>query len=119
MNEKRREKRLPIDLKLEVTSLFHQDNKSVENIDAPIEVVNISKSGIGFRTNSVLPVGYYFNAKLKLGSEDSVLYTVVKIVRSVKHETDYEYGCELVGMPSVLNYMFDEYEEKLKEKEMH
>lgn len=115
MEEKRREKRLPIDIKLEVTSLFHQDNAIVENIDAPIEVTDISKSGIGFRTGSILPVDYYFNARIQLGDNDSVLYTVVKILRVVKiSDTEFFYGCELVGMPSVLHYMFDEYEQKLK-----
>lgn len=115
MEEKRREKRLPIDIKLEVTSLFHQDNAMVENIDAPIEVADISKSGIGFRTGSILPVDYYFNARIQLGDDDSVLYTVVKILRVSKiSDTEFFYGCELVGMPSVLHYMFDEYEQKLK-----
>lgn len=118
MDEKRRERRLPICLNLEVTSLFHQDNASVENLDAPIEVVDISKSGIGFQTKSILPVGYYFNARIQLGDEDSILYSVVKIIRVRElSQDDFFYGCELVGMPSVLHYLFDEYERKLKERE--
>lgn len=117
MEEKRRERRLPIDIKLEVTSLFHQDNAAVENIDAPINVVDISKSGIGFKTGSILPVDYYFNARIQLGEDTSVLYTVVKIIRVVKlSDTEFFYGCELVGMPSVLHYIFDEYEQKLKKQ---
>ena len=62
MIEMRREKRWPIELQLEISSLFKQDNVKVENINAPIEVFDVSKAGIGFRTKSVLPIGYYFNA---------------------------------------------------------
>lgn len=66
MIEMRREKRWPIELQLEISSLFKQDNVKVENINAPIEVFDVSKAGIGFRTKSVLPIGYYFNARLVL-----------------------------------------------------
>lgn len=69
MIEMRREKRWPIELQLEISSLFKQDNVKVENINAPIEVFDVSKAGIGFRTKSVLPIGYYFNARLVLGDQ--------------------------------------------------
>ena len=36
MIEMRREKRWPIELQLEISSLFKQDNVKVENINAPI-----------------------------------------------------------------------------------
>lgn len=118
MNEKRHSKRLPVDLVLEISSLFKQDNVHVNLNHAPIEVTNISKGGIGFLSKSVLPLDYYFNAKLTLGDEDSILYTVVKIVRSEPAGTSvYSYGCEFVGMAPILSYIFDEYEEKLANME--
>lgn len=117
MEEKRRNKRLPITLELSVSSLFKQNNVKVEVKDAPIVVTDISKGGIGFECESILPIGYYFNAKLELGSSDSVLYTVVKIIRSREgNEGKVVYGCEFVGLAPVLGYIFDEYEAKLEEK---
>lgn len=114
MNEKRRDKRFPIQLKLEVSSLFRQDNDGVRDVDAPIEVKDISKSGIGFESSSILPLDYYFNAKLQLGHEQSVLYCVVKIIRVRKlEEGRFFYGCEFVGMAPVLGYIFDNYEKEL------
>lgn len=80
MIEMRREKRWPIELQLEISSLFKQDNVKVENINAPIEVFDVSKAGIGFRTKSVLPIGYYFNARLVLGDQGT-LNCVVRIIR--------------------------------------
>lgn len=118
MIEKRRSKRVPIDLKLEISSLFKQDNVRVDNIHAPIEVTDISKNGIRFESESVLPVDYYFNAKLQLGHVDSCLYTVVKILRQEKGDNNnYIYGAEFIGMPSVLMYIFDEYENSIEEEE--
>lgn len=116
MIEKRRSKRLSAHLFLDISSLFKQDNVKVENVHAPIEVINVSKNGIGFETESVLPVGYYFNAKLQLGPSDSVLHCVVQIIRCQEVENGKkQYGCEIVGSASVLNFIFDEYEESLSE----
>ncbi len=109
MLEKRRFKRIPAHLTLTISSIFKQNNIKVDNIEAPITVTNVSRSGIGFISKGVFPEGFYFNAALQLGSsEDDILYCVVKILRSqVTDEPDvYSYGCEFVGMPSV----FDEFE---------
>ena len=56
----------------------------MENVHAPIEVQNLSKSGIGFATDSVLPIGYYFNARLEFKEMGESLHCVVRIVRQVK-----------------------------------
>lgn len=114
MEEKRKAKRLPIALELSVSSLFKQDNVKVDVEEAPVVVTDISRGGIGFVSKSILPIGYYFNAKLELGSKDSVLYTVVKIIRSSESEDGgIAYGCEFVGLAPVLGYIFDEYEAKM------
>ena len=80
MQEKRRSKRLPITLELEISRLFKQDNVKVTDVDAPIEVIDISKDGVGFKSDSVLPLDYYFNAKMSIGDDENVLYCVVKII---------------------------------------
>lgn len=113
MIEMRREKRWPAKLELEISSLFKQDNVKVENIHAPIEVFDVSKAGIGFKTKSVLPIGYYFNAKLVLGKQDT-LNCVVRIIRQQHNqepdgEDSYIYGCELVGTASIMDYVFNDY----------
>ncbi len=116
MYDKRRSKRLPVELNLEISSLFKQDNVKVANINEPIEVFNVSKTGIGFRSKGELPIDYYFNACIQLGGPLSKLYTVVKIIRKEDIDEGYTiYGCEFVGMASVLNYIFDEYESKIED----
>lgn len=111
MEEHRRAKRIPIEMSLEVSSLFKQDNVKVANINAPIEIQNVSRSGIGFATESILPIGYYFNAKLVFKETGESLSCVVRIVRQAKSEdTRRFYGCEFVGMASVFDYIFDDIE---------
>ena len=116
MQEKRRSKRLPIDLELVVSKLFRQ--QEIDNLDAaaPIHVVDVSKLGIGFVTTNDFPLDYYFNAKLELGSPENSLYCVVQIIRKQpKEDGTSVYGCEFVGLAPVLGCIFDEYEKTLTE----
>ena len=114
MEEKRKSKRLPVHLFLDISSLFKQDNVKVENVDATFEVVDVSKHGIGFISKSTLPENYYFNAKLQLGHAKSCLHCVIRILRCIPQEDGYtRYGCEFVGMASIFDYVFDEYEAEI------
>lgn len=118
ITEKRKYKRLPIHLSLEVSSIFKQDNEKISGIEAQIDVFDISKAGIGFTTTSVLPVGYYFNATIEFESAENRLLTVVKILYSFPNSDDtYRYGCEFVGLAPIFDYVFEEYENELKELE--
>ncbi len=115
MIEMRREKRWPAHLELEISSLFKQDYEQVENLHEHIEILDVSKVGIGFKTKAVLPVGYYFNARLILGSDP--LNCVVKIIRQQEIEDGYIYGCEIVGGASIMNYVFDDYAASIQARE--
>lgn len=114
MIEMRREKRWPVKLQLEISTLFKQDHVKVENINAPIEVMDISKAGIGFKSASVLPIGYYFNARLILGEKDA-LNCVVCIIRQQKVQDGFIYGCEIVGTASIMDYVINDYAASLSE----
>jgi len=111
MDEKRKSQRFNIRLELKISSLFRQDNVLVEHIDEPITVIDMSKGGIGFQTQSILPIGYYFNACIQLNPDnDSKLYCVVKIIRCTDLEHGLKnYGCEFVGLAPVLSFIFDDY----------
>ena len=109
--EKRRSKRVPIKMQLEVSSLFKQDNVHVKNINAPVEITDISRNGIGFITKSVLPIGFYFNSRLEFENKDDSLNCVVQIVRRKQNDDGTTlYGCEFVGMPSIFDYIFEDIE---------
>lgn len=114
MQERRRAKRMPINLSLQINNLYKQDHVHVVNLNAPIEVLNISKTGIGFRSESKLPIGYYFNASINLGEKET-LHTVVKIIRSQPIDDKLTmYGCEFIGMAEILSFVFEAYDYKLE-----
>ena len=114
MFDQRRSRRMPVKLILNVSSLFKQDNVQVKDLDAEIEVVDISRTGIGFISKSVLPLGYFFNARLDFGETDQSLFCVVKIIRSREiGEGNINYGCQFIGMASIFSDIFDELEHKI------
>ncbi len=113
--DKRRAKRLPIKLDLTISDLFCQDNVKANIDEADIEVFDVSTCGIGFYSKSVLPLNFYFNAKIVLGSADNLVYTVVKIIRTQKTDDGFIYGCEFVGLPDILHPVFERYEQSIKE----
>lgn len=108
MDEKRKNKRMPIKLQLEVNQVFKQDNEIIGNLDAEIEVINISKTGIGFLSNNELPLDYYFNSKIEFNKKEFI-YCVLKIIRKVQKDQTTEYGCEFVGLAEFLSNKIDDY----------
>jgi hypothetical protein len=118
MQEKRRSKRLPIQLELVVSKLFKQEASATVEVNEPIHVMDVSKLGVGFVSANDLPLNYYFNAKLELGSPENSLYCVIQIIRKMppKEDGTIFYGCEFVGLAPVLGSIFDEYEKSLTEQ---
>ena len=114
MVEMRREKRWPASLKLEIVSLYKQDVPPVEGIHEPIEITDVSKAGVGFKSKANLPVDYYFNAKLTLRKEEP-LKCVIHILRQLQTADGYRYGCEIVGIASVMDYVVNNYAASLSE----
>lgn len=116
MQEKRKFRRLPIDLHLDVSEIFKQDNDVIRDLNTEIEVFDISKAGIGFTTSTFIPEGYYFNATIIFNTSDQKILTVVKILhRSQLDDNRYRYGCEFTGLASIFDSFFDEYEKYLNE----
>ncbi len=116
MMDRRKFKRLPIDLRLEVSQIFKQDHQVMNDIKADLEVCDISKSGIGFWCKEELPLDYYFNGKIVLGEENMFFYAVVKIVRKERKEglEGILYGAEFVGLAPFLGDKVDKYAKEIE-----
>lgn len=116
MQEKRKYKRLPIHLTLEVSEVFKQDNEVIKDLNAEVEVFDISKAGIGFTTATYIPEGYYFNATILFEVSDQKILTVVKILhRAEAQDGLYRYGCEFTGLAGIFDTVFEEYEKSITE----
>ena len=90
MEEKRKNKRLDIDVKVEIERIDEDNITTVKYME--VDVVNISKTGLAFRVPDVkFEVGACFDAKIQIWTKETI-DTVFKVVRV------NEYGCIFVGM---------------------
>ena len=114
MQEKRSEKRIPLNVSLSVSDLYTGDTNTVTDINAPIMVTDISAKGFGFISQTVLPVGCIFIANIELDRDLPQIITDVRIIRSQAVENDsYQYGCEFVSISPRVSKMLGDYEQKL------
>lgn len=114
MQEKRHDKRLPIGIKLSVTNLYKEDTTTLMDLDLKVNVVDISSKGIGFTSQCILPVGYYFIADLELAKDLPQIITDVRIIRSSAIDKEnYHYGCEFVSISPSVSKMLDEFASRL------
>ncbi len=97
MEEKRKNKRLEISVRVEIERIDEANITTVKYMD--VEVTNISKTGLAFRMPGVeFEIGACFDAKIQIWTKETI-DTVFKVVRTNKLENDvYEYGCIFVGM---------------------
>ncbi|MCR4694097.1 MAG: PilZ domain-containing protein [Pseudobutyrivibrio sp.] len=97
MEEKRRAKRLDINVKVEIERIDEPKVTTVKYVD--VDVTNISKSGLAFRASGVeFSEGACFDARIQIWTKETI-DTVFKVVRVNKIDDDtYEYGCIFVGM---------------------
>lgn len=112
--ERRKHKRFPIELSLTASKLFKQDYVCLDDVNADISLIDISRSGIGFSSGKVLPLNYYFDTKVILDGQD-YFYCVIKIVRvgNIDEDGRYHYGAEFVGLAPFLANKVDEYGKEL------
>lgn len=114
MEERRKNKRVSYKAVISVDSFYNQDEIIRDEKEIPIEIVDISKGGIGFTAEQRLPVGYYFNARIHLG-EDRMFYSVLHILYEAQQGTVYHYGCEFTGLADILSLYIDDYEKEAED----
>jgi hypothetical protein len=105
--ERRKFERFPFSIVLKIEELYKQDNVKIDDLHETFEVVDLSKSGLGFLCEHELPLEFYFNAKITIDDEKH-FYSVLKIIRKNKEESQYHYGCEFIGLADILVNVVDE-----------
>ncbi|MBE5935755.1 MAG: PilZ domain-containing protein [Lachnospiraceae bacterium] len=116
MHERRKYERLPIDCRLKVNNLYNGYQKGIDRVDADIEVVDISRGGIGFKCNQALPLNCYFDATIGLEGRE-YFRAIVKIIRCSTHDDDIIYGAEFIGLAGFLENKITEYSKKFNNDE--
>lgn len=95
MEERRKAKRTELRSKIIVKRL---NGDTQEEVD--IDVVDISKTGVGFNCDTALTIGAIYQAYLTIWTKE-VLHAVIEIVRIEKKADTFAYGGIFVGMPEM------------------
>lgn len=104
MEERRKAKRMELTSKLLMKRL---DNQKTEEVD--IEVLDVSKSGVGFTCKEPLTIGAIYEAYLTIWTKE-VLHAVLEIVRIEKKEDTIAYGAVFVGLPEMDAFRIETYQ---------
>lgn len=95
MEEKRKHKRLDLDVTVELERLDKDGVTTLRYVH--VDITDLSRSGIGFKSAQELEVGTYYDTKLTIWTKE-VIDAVIEIVRSSKTDDGYAYGAEFIGM---------------------
>ena len=95
MGERRKRKRTKLDSRLVMKRL--DDGKSNE---VQIEILDVSKSGVGFSCYEKLFIGEVYESFLTIWTKE-VLHAFLQIVRIEMKGDKFLYGATFVGMPEM------------------
>ena len=96
MEEKRKNKRIDLECSLIVKRLGSETSADASN-GLTIELINVSKSGIGFKCPEQLSIGEVYECYLTIWTKETI-HAFIQIVRVQKNENDYSYGSIFIGM---------------------
>lgn len=104
MEERRKSKRTQLQSTLVIKRLDDGRNEEVD-----IEVLDVSKSGVGFTCGRALSIGAIYEAYLTIWTKE-VLHAVLEIVRIEKKEDTIAYGAVFVGLPEMDAFRISAYQ---------
>lgn len=104
MQERRKSKRMELDAKIMVKRL---DGDATEEVI--IEIIDISKTGIGFNCKMPLTIGAIYEAYLTIWTKE-LIHCFIEIVRIEKKSDTFSYGGIFVGMPEMDMKRIETYE---------
>ncbi len=98
MQEKRRYRRMNIEVSVNLEAIGSDNSLTGETIQ--VEVQDVSRNGLSFVCNEKLDMYACFAVNMTLWNGEG-LNTIVKVVRGNLVEKGYEYGCIFVGLTDV------------------
>lgn len=92
MEEKRKAKRLDLEAHLIMNRIDSGRHDLI-----PVNIIDISKSGVGFKCDQPLEINSIYEAELQIWTKE-IIHTFVNIVRCDIKDDDIVYGGTFVGM---------------------
>ncbi|MGN0384998.1 MAG: PilZ domain-containing protein [Lachnospiraceae bacterium] len=104
MEERRKSKRSELKSTITIKRL---DQDTTEYIE--IDIVDVSKSGVGFNCKEPLIIGAMYESDLRIWTQE-ILHAILEIVRIEKKGDMYSYGATFVGMPAMDSFRIEAYQ---------
>lgn len=104
MEERRKSKRMELSSTLSVKRL-----DAGEAAEVDIEIVDVSKTGVGFICETALEIGAVYESNLRIWTQE-VLHAFLEIVRIEKKGNEFLYGAIFIGMPEMDSARIETYE---------
>ena len=95
MEEKRKHKRLDLDVNIQLERLDEEGITTLKYIH--VDVTDISRSGIGFKSKQALDINTYYDTKIQIWTKE-VVDAVIEIVRREEKNGEYYYGGIFIGL---------------------
>lgn len=95
MEGRRKNNRIKLTSSLFIKRLDRDTQEKVE-----IEILDVSKSGVGFSCSKPLEIGAVYESHLRIWTQE-VLHAFLEIVRIEKAADGFTYGAIFIGMPEL------------------
>lgn len=105
MEERRKNKRSGLSSRIVMKKL----DGSVSGKEVMIEIVDVSKTGIGFECTEPLQIGEVYEAFLTIWTKE-VIHAFLQIVRIELKNGGYSYGAIFIGMPEMDSARIETYQ---------
>ena len=79
------------------------------NGEVSIEIVDVSKTGIGFNCTEALQIGEVYESFLTIWTKE-VIHALLQIVRIELNTDGYSYGAVFIGMPEMESARIEVYQ---------
>lgn len=104
MQERRKSKRTNMPSRLIIKRLDGESGREVS-----IDIVDVSKAGIGFSCSEILQIGQVYEAFLTIWTKE-VIHSFLQIVRIELKPGGYSYGAVFIGMPEMDSARIETYQ---------
>ncbi|MCL2717971.1 MAG: PilZ domain-containing protein [Lachnospiraceae bacterium] len=95
MQERRKGTRTGLGTSVVINRIDELDNEEVK-----IDIIDLSKSGIGFTSEKALQIGAVYESYLKIWTQERI-HAYLQITRIEQKDDLIEYGAFFVGMPEM------------------
>lgn len=103
--ERRKSRRMDLSVAVELKQIANQAEKKSETV----QVVNLSKSGVGFESDKELNLNECYNTEITIWTKETIP-AIIKIIRKDEENGVFTYGGLFVGMTNAQAIKIDIYD---------